>query len=147
MSIYSEEQRKQISERMKRLKLQPSEAARRKGADWRRVRPHTPETLEKIARIRADQMKNGVGLAPTAGTGPELKMARILEETGIEYEWQHPFGRYVVDFWLPRSKEVVEVDGVYWHPNGPDCARDQYLLDRGVVEVHHITDLELGEIA
>jgi very-short-patch-repair endonuclease len=70
-------------------------------------------------------------------------MAALLEEAGVSYEPQVRFGRYVADFWLPATNEVIEVDGVYWHPDGPDEERDQYLLSNGVSRVSHITDMQL----
>jgi very-short-patch-repair endonuclease len=70
-------------------------------------------------------------------------MAALLEEAGVSYEPQVRFGRYVADFYLPETNVVIEVDGVYWHPNGPDGARDQYLLEQGVTAVLHITDEQL----
>lgn len=72
-------------------------------------------------------------------------MAELLDTAGISYEWQHRIGRYVVDFYLPDVNAVIEVDGVYWHPNGPDERRDSYLRHKGVSAIYHVTDRELQE--
>lgn len=109
-----------------------------------RAYKHTEEARIKLSNNMARRLSEGQ--LPTYGTRPELQMAAILEEFRVEYEWQHRIGRCVVDFWLPRTNEVVEVDGVYWHPDGPDRERDQYLKDTGISAVHHVTDLELEEL-
>ena len=48
-------------------------------------------------------------------TKPEMVMASILRQQGIEFEEQFPIERYVVDFYIPGHRTVIEVDGEYWH--------------------------------
>jgi very-short-patch-repair endonuclease len=71
-------------------------------------------------------------------------MAAILEWADIKFETQVPIGKYCVDFYLPESGGVVEVDGEYWHKNGSE-KRDAFLLSHGVSYVTHVTDRQLKE--
>src|ERR1035441_6116022 len=41
-------------------------------------------------------------------TKPELAMALLLEDAGIEYDPQHRIGIRVADFWLPATNEVID---------------------------------------
>lgn len=54
---------------------------------------------------------------------------------GIQFYRQKPIGQYVVDFFAPRAKLVVEVDGSQ-HMEGDhlqrDKSRDQYLAGLGL---------------
>jgi hypothetical protein len=79
-----------------------------------------------------------------SGTQPEQLMAAILEWAGVDFIGQHRIGRYVVDFYLPDTRAVIEVDGTYWHPDGPNPERDAALVAAGASVVHHITDERLA---
>ena len=61
-----------------------------------------------------------------------LRAKRIL---GVQFYRQKPLGRYIVDFFAPRVKLVVEVDGSQ-HFEGnhlrKDKHRDQYLFGLGL---------------
>jgi very-short-patch-repair endonuclease len=47
---------------------------------------------------------------------PEIRMAELLNEIGIEYiEQKWLFGKYRVDFVLPIYNAIIEVDGKHWH--------------------------------
>jgi G:T-mismatch repair DNA endonuclease (very short patch repair protein) len=62
-------------------------------------------------------------------TKPELEVKALLDSAGIKYI--HPYAVwniehcYPADFYLPDSRTILEVDGVYWHsyPNGRDLDR------------------------
>lgn len=99
----------------------------------------SPATREKLGEAAARQLST----TPRAGTQPEQIMAAILEWAGVEFEGQRRFGRYVVDFYLPQSCAVLEVDGRYWHRDRPPEQRDAALLGQGVSTVHHVTDTDL----
>jgi len=54
---------------------------------------------------------------------------------GIQFYRQKPVGNYIVDFYAPRAKIVIEVDGAHHHePPGmeADAERDAYLRRLGV---------------
>jgi G:T-mismatch repair DNA endonuclease (very short patch repair protein) len=44
----------------------------------------------------------------------EAKLAKLLDEAGVDYRWQFPLGPYVYDFLLP-NRTLVEAHGTYWH--------------------------------
>jgi very-short-patch-repair endonuclease len=39
----------------------------------------------------------------------------MLDEHGVRYLRQKEIGHYHVDFYLPQTNSVVEVQGCYWH--------------------------------
>jgi len=63
-------------------------------------------------RVAAAQQATGV--PGRSHNNIEAKLAKLLDEAGVEYRWQFPLGRYVYDFLLP-DKTLVEVHGTYWH--------------------------------
>jgi very-short-patch-repair endonuclease len=54
---------------------------------------------------------------------------------GIQFYRQRPIGDYIVDFYAPSAKLVVEVDGSQHldpHRASNDAVRDAYLRDQGL---------------
>jgi hypothetical protein len=53
----------------------------------------------------------------TGETGPERNARLSLEALGLAYVQEHrlPGWRYSVDFFLPDSTTIVEIDDAYWH--------------------------------
>ena len=82
---------------------------------------------------------------------PEVSLARKLRRTmtlpevllwqqlrgspnGFKFRRQHPVGCYVADFFCPKARLIVEVDGaIHGVDERPirDIARDRYLNDNG----------------
>src|SRR5688572_4179881 len=58
----------------------------------------------------------------------ELRGTRL----GIPIRRQHPLGNVIVDFYCPRAKVAIELDGAH-HDASADAERDRELLARGVV--------------
>lgn len=56
---------------------------------------------------------------------PERLTIEILDDLGIEYEFQYPFGKYVFDFALLEQKIDLEIDGEYHHSLPHNAERDQ----------------------
>lgn len=55
---------------------------------------------------------------------------------GIQFYRQKPIGHYIVDFYAPVAKLVIEVDGSqHQQPEHrlKDVARDRYLADEGLI--------------
>jgi very-short-patch-repair endonuclease len=51
---------------------------------------------------------------------------------GLKFRRQHPIGRFIVDFYCPAHKLVVEIDGpVHEFQEDQDLARADYLQQRG----------------
>lgn len=51
----------------------------------------------------------------THPTSIEVAVGDELRRRGEAFEFQQPFGRYVVDFFLPEREMILECDGDYWH--------------------------------
>jgi very-short-patch-repair endonuclease len=70
-------------------------------------------------------------------TEAEARLWRQLraDRMGAKFRWQHPAGRYVLDFFSPEIGLAIEVDGGQ-HGNGAtvrsDAARRRWLAERGV---------------
>lgn len=71
----------------------------------------------------------------------ELIVYEILKQIGVRFVWQkifHTDKRYcVVDFYIPKLKLVIEVDGKH-HKKGKDAERTEWLYKRGVRKVYRI---------
>jgi very-short-patch-repair endonuclease len=76
-------------------------------------------------------------------TKPEKIAEQIIQQLGVQYDFEHRFGRYWVDFYLPEYHWVVECDEPYWHNNLRDMKRDQYLRERYNLIVTHLKPVEL----
>jgi very-short-patch-repair endonuclease len=94
-------------------------------------------------------MRTGVGTLAAAKrlrremTRPELDLWFRLKrvEGGPRFRRQHPLGPYVLDFYCPAARLVVEVDGIgHCHGDQPerDARRDAWLAAQGL-EVMRIT--------
>jgi very-short-patch-repair endonuclease len=69
-------------------------------------------------------------------TSIEVSVESVLKQMGIKYIPQKIIGPYIVDFYLPNTKTVIECDGDYWH-NLPhlkmrDQRKDRWLKKRGI---------------
>ena len=68
---------------------------------------------------------------------PEVLLWTQLKELPGEYKFrkQHPFGRYVADFYCDAAKLIIEVDGES-HNRGDqpafEVSRDKWFADQGV---------------
>jgi very-short-patch-repair endonuclease len=66
---------------------------------------------------------------------PEVLLWRLLRKASPPFRRQHPIGSYVVDFYCPAAKLVIEVDG-FAHVTGDrpqrDAARDAWLRRQGL---------------
>ena len=70
-------------------------------------------------------------------TLPEVLLWQELRKcpAGLRFRRQHPAGRYVLDFFCPRHRLAVEVDGdVHGRGDAPvrDADRDAWLVGEGV---------------
>ena len=60
---------------------------------------------------------------------------RRKQVEGLQFHCQKPIGDYIVDFYSPKAKLVVEVDGSQHQEEGQakrDARRDAYLRDKGL---------------
>jgi very-short-patch-repair endonuclease len=66
---------------------------------------------------------------------PEVLLWRLLRKATPSIRRQHPIGGYVVDFYCPAAKLVIEVDGFAHETGGSasrDAARDGWLRTQGL---------------
>jgi very-short-patch-repair endonuclease len=73
-----------------------------------------------------------VRLTPNSGCGPTFAASRIGR---VQFYRQKPIGPYIVDFYAPRAKLVVEVDGAQYREGehaSQNAARDAYLESLGL---------------
>ena len=87
---------------------------------------HGPKRTQK----RAKQLRREMTL-------PEILLWRALQQrpAGLRFRKQHPAGEYVLDFFCPRFKLAVEVDGeAHERGNRPerDAVRDAWVRAQGV---------------
>jgi len=91
--------------------------------DSSRIRGTTPE-IEQAARTLRQQ------LTPAEATLWGALQKRQLK--GLKFRCQHPVGRFIVDFYCPSCKLVVEVDGgIHDQQQTYDNARTQHLESFG----------------
>jgi len=63
----------------------------------------------------------------------ELRIKDVLDKHHIIFEYQKPIGRFIPDFYLPKYKIVLEVDGLYHTMRrGKDRARDRWFKKHGM---------------
>jgi very-short-patch-repair endonuclease len=83
-----------------------------------------------------------------AMTKPEVWLWMKLRNRsgdGLVFRNQHPLGQYVLDFYCPKAKLCIEVDGAVHSQNyriAKDEIRDAWLADQGI-SVHRIPAAEL----
>jgi very-short-patch-repair endonuclease len=78
----------------------------------------------------------------------EHQLRELLKQSGLEFQEQVRFGRYVVDAWVPELGLVFEADGQFWYHHQDkdrEARRDGYLVERGVTAVIHLDDDDLAQ--
>ena len=69
---------------------------------------------------------------------PELLLWRLLSASrrDIRFRKQHPIGPFVADFYCPRAKVVIEIDGAsHDHSQHGDEQRDTYMNSLGLAVI------------
>ena len=70
-------------------------------------------------------------------TEPEKRLWQILrnQQMGVKFRRQHGIGHYIVDFYCPERKLVIEVDGDSHHTDDAqhyDTVRADFMLALGI---------------
>jgi very-short-patch-repair endonuclease len=92
----------------------PALAAQKRA--WWAAKTHAQKlAITQPARLAAGSSKP---------TRIEITMKAALDQLGIEYVFQQPFGRYTVDFYIPSHSLVIECDGEKWHSSPTQRAYD-----------------------
>jgi very-short-patch-repair endonuclease len=81
-------------------------------------------------------------------TQPEQKLWAVLrgKQLGVKFRRQHGIGHYIVDFYCPQCKLVIEVDGDSHYTDAAqkyDEQRDTYLQQLGL-QVLRFTNEEIN---
>lgn len=88
-----------------------------------RIRGTTPE-IEQAARKLRNNLTPAEALLWSALRNKQLK--------GLRFRCQHPVGNFILDFYCPAYKLVVEVDGkIHDHQIEYDAARSAQLAEYG----------------
>ena len=88
-----------------------------------------------------------MNLPPRDYTDQENLIADCLSKFGMRYDQQVYYHPYIVDFYIPEIKMVVEADGVYGHLSKRDRKRDEDLLLLADIEyIIHIKETTLEKI-
>ena len=80
---------------------------------------------------------------------PERILWKYIRDKKIGYKFrrQHGIGPYVVDFYCPQLKLIIEIDGGY-HDDPDvqqrDAIREKYLQDQGLV-IKHYTGRQIND--
>ena len=81
--------------------------------------PLSEEVKTKISKDVSERWKDGTLSVTSYDTSIELKVQNQLDEMGIKYIKQkvvHDSKRcYILDFYIPSLKLVIECNGDYWH--------------------------------
>jgi very-short-patch-repair endonuclease len=126
-------------------------------ADLARERPTTPEALTRIGGVGQVKLARYGAAVLEVLHGQDqptiIDRARALRSSmsppevllwtnlrgralgGLKFRRQHPIGRYLLDFYCPEARLVIEVDGE-GHSQGDqpqrDERRDAWLRDQGL---------------
>ena len=73
---------------------------------------------------------------------PEVLIWQRIRGRG--FRRQHAFGPYILDFYRPRDRLCIEIDGQQ-HDTDHDARRDAYLADAGVRVVRISATAVLGD--
>lgn len=104
---------------------------------------------EKRHRIQPRQSQKAADLRSNA-TQPERALWYRLRRSqlgGLKFRRQHVVGPFIVDFYCPAKRLVVEVDGESHVGRGEeDAKRDAFLRLRGMTVLHVTNDDVLHDL-
>ena len=93
--------------------------------------PVSEEVKAKISKTVSERWKDGTLSVTNYDTSIELKVQEQLDEIGVKYIKQkviYDENRvYVIDFYIPSLKLVIECNGDYWHTRQDRVERDNML--------------------
>lgn len=105
---------------------------------WNKGRNWTEEEKDRIRKGVIRSGKYGLNnILSNYPTSIEIKVGKQLKDYGVRYIYQKPIcnGHFIVDFYLPEYKLVVECNGDYWHSRPERKERDkeleEYVLSKG----------------
>jgi very-short-patch-repair endonuclease len=90
------------------------------------IQPYNPKLKKRARRLRKNMTEAEIRL---------WNHLRRKQIKGLQFFRQRPIGNYIVDFYAPEEKLVIEVDGgQYYEEDGLeyDEARDAFLEGQGL---------------
>jgi very-short-patch-repair endonuclease len=104
---------------------------------WNKTRA-TPE-FKRCLRENALKVAEKIRKKGYHNTKPELEMEKILKSLKIKYIHPYPIWDiehcFSADFFIPKIKTIIEVDGIYWHNlkkvKRKDKIRNKEMKNRG----------------
>ena len=83
------------------------------------------------ARVLLDHARE-MRRQPTPAEQMLWRALRAKALAGLKFRRQEPIGPYIVDFYCPPAKLVVELDGATHADSRTDLARDAWLATQGI---------------
>lgn len=80
---------------------------------------------------------------PTELTRGQLRLARIIQEVGMDVELEHPVGPYRIDCYLPEPHVGIEFDGPTHR--GPRARERDELRDREIYALSGIVIMRVRD--
>jgi very-short-patch-repair endonuclease len=106
--------------------------------DSNRIRGTTKE-IEQAARLLRQRL-----------TSAEAKLWEVLrgrQLRGLKFRCQHPIGRFIVDFYCPSLKLIIEIDGgIHTQQQDYDQARTDQLEDFGYSVLRFTNDEVINDL-
>ncbi|MCL4464757.1 MAG: DUF559 domain-containing protein [Chloroflexi bacterium] len=98
-------------------------------AEGKLVPWHTPPGLWELLKPLARQMRK----VPTPAEELLWSLLRDRQLLGLKFRRQHAIEQFVVDFYCPEARLIVEVDGpVHQYTQQEDAIRQEFLQSRGL---------------
>lgn len=108
---------------------------------WNKFNDRTIKSADVVRKRVFDGIDN-------FGSKQEAMVAIQLERNGVSYETQKKIGEYKVDFFIPKLRIVLEIDGCLYHTN----ENATFLRDRKIMsylgekwEIVHLDDCVVPE--
>lgn len=105
-----------------------------------------PRSEELRAHCRRGGIAAKLSLARRGTTCPEHYIKGWLDSAGIEYVYQFPVEDFLVDFYIPSMRLILEYDGTWWHRDLIADASRTESLERLGHKVLHVTENTLGSV-
>ena len=111
----------------------------------KRGREIVQRTMFKVSRIKSKDRRQELRKRSTRAENILWGHLKGLREFGCVFRRQHSIGWYIADFYCPRLKLVIELDGgVHERPDQKkyDNERDEFMKSQGL-EVHRFKNEEI----
>lgn len=128
--LWTEQSKKNVSEGVKRSYINNKNLCKMRSESnirrWRRL-----STEEKNEKCRNWILAGHIATQKKNTTGIEIKMKKQLQRMGWDFIQQFPmcYGRFIVDFYVPKYRMIIECNGEYWHRLPERIERDKKLKE------------------